>query len=116
MRYYLTFVFNVLMVVCIAQSTPVNTTTKEISYQDKKTYEIDGIFLSNEFKGARLNGVSLRSDTITITIEAENEPINTSPWYAFKIWASSTKNVVLHFNYVNGLQRYFPKLSKDGTH
>ncbi len=114
MRNPLILIFCVLNLWCYAQSTPVDTSTRDITYQEKKTFEVEGIFLSNQFKGARLNGVSISGDTLTIRIEAENQPINTSPWYAFKIWSSSSKDVVLHFNYVNGLHRYFPKLSSDG--
>ncbi len=116
MKLPLAFINCFLSVVCLAQSTAVDTSSREISYQEKKTYDVDGIFLSNEFNGARLNGVSKSNDTLTIRIEAENQPINTSPWYAFKIWTASSRDVVLHFDYIDGLHRYYPKLSKDGIH
>ena len=94
----------------------VSTLTRPIQYQLKKTYSLgNGIYCSNEFAGARLNGVVLTSDTIiTVLITSENTPINESPWYAFKIWADTIKNVQLKITYSEGVNhRYYPKISHD---
>lgn len=98
----------------LGQSTPVDTSTRDVSYQDRKTYTIDGVHLSNEFDGARLNGASGNADTIVVTISAENQPINVSPWYAFKLWSDTPREVVLHLSYEQGLHRYYPKVSTNG--
>lgn len=45
----------------------------------------------------------------------ENEPINSSPWYAFKIWSKTPKKVFLVFNYGDYQHRYISKLSKNGS-
>ncbi|MCK5730103.1 MAG: hypothetical protein KAH68_03450, partial [Draconibacterium sp.] len=95
----------------------VSTLTKPIQYQLKKTYNLgNGIYCSNEFDGARLNGVVLTNDTvITALITPENTPINGSPWYAFKIWSETEKNIQLKITYSQGVNhRYYPKLSSDG--
>jgi len=94
----------------------VSTLTKPIQYQLKKTYSLgNGIYCSNEFDGARLNGVVLTDDTIvTVLITAENTPINESPWYAFKIWSETQQKVELKITYSDGVNhRYFPKISHD---
>jgi hypothetical protein len=94
----------------------VSTLTRPIQYQLKKTYSLgNGIFCSNEFAGARLNGVVLTNDSIiTVLITSENTPINESPWYAFKIWADTIKNVQLKITYSEGVKhRYYPKISRD---
>ncbi len=94
----------------------VSTLTRPIQYQLKKTYSLgNGIYCSNEFAGARLNGVVLTNDTIiTVLITSENTPINESPWYAFKIWADTIKNVQLKITYSEGVNhRYYPKISHD---
>ena len=45
----------------------------------------------------------------------ENEPINPSPFYAFKAWSKSSKNIFLEFNYPEGYKhRYFPKILSEG--
>lgn len=95
----------------------VSTKTRPIQYQLKKTFNLgNGIYCSNDFEGARLNGVVLTDDTlITVLITPENTPINISPWYAFKIWSETKKNVRLKITYNEGVNhRYFPKLSYDG--
>jgi hypothetical protein len=96
----------------------VNTATRPIQYQLKKTYDLgNGVYLSNDFDGARMNGVALTDkDEVTVLITPENTPINPSPWYAFKIWSDNVKNIRLKITYNEGVgHRYYPKLSHDGT-
>jgi hypothetical protein len=60
-----------------------------------------------------VNDCQLKGDTIQVTIEAENEPINPSPYYGFKIWSDIEKTVLLELNYPSGRHRYWPKISND---
>ena len=95
----------------------VDTRTRPIQYQLKQTYNLgNGIFVSNDFDGARMNGVALTAnDEITVLITPENTPINESPWYAFKIWSNTPKKIHLKITYPEGVShRYYPKISKDG--
>ncbi|MEZ4985419.1 MAG: hypothetical protein R2795_10340 [Saprospiraceae bacterium] len=39
-----------------AYEKPVDTTSRPIHYQEKKTYAVDGVYADNQFDGARLNG------------------------------------------------------------
>lgn len=95
----------------------VNTQTRPVEFQLKSTFNVgNSIFCSNEFDGARLNGVALTGPgELTVLITPENTPINSSPWYAFKIWSASPQNIKLKLTYNDGVShRYYPKLSKDG--
>ena len=95
----------------------VSTLTRPVQFQLKKTFDLgNGIFCSNDFDGARLNGVVLTGDTlITVLITPENTPINSSPWYAFKVWSETKKDIRLKITYNEGVgHRYYPKLSFDG--
>ena len=98
--------------------TPVNTVSKPISIQTKTTYSLPSlnIFASNEFDGARLNGFEkLNDSTANVIIKPENEPINHSAYYAFKVWSISEKTFYLKFKYPEGHKhRYIPKLNKNG--
>jgi len=95
---------------------PVDTKTREINYQDKKTYSIsDLVFADNQFDGARLNNFTQVNDsTFQATILPENEPINPSPHYAFRIWSTQSRTVYLKLNYPTSTHRYVPKLSSNG--
>ena len=98
-------------------SKPVDTSTKEIQYQEKKIFsdEEGGVFAANNFPSARLNNFErVNSRFYNVLITPENEPINPSPWYAFKIWSGEEKNIWIRFLYEGGVHRYIPKLSKDG--
>ncbi|WP_296705624.1 M14 family metallopeptidase [Algoriphagus sp.] len=95
----------------------IETVDKPIQIQAKQVFVAgNGVFFSNEFNGARLNQVERINDTlIQITILPENEPINPSPWYAFKIWSEIPQDFWIQFSYGGiGFHRYFPKSSLDG--
>ncbi|RIA08336.1 zinc carboxypeptidase [Flavobacteriaceae bacterium MAR_2010_72] len=99
--------------------TPVDTTSKPINYQEKKTYELVdvGVFASNEFHGARLNGFEKINDsTALVLITPENTPINNSPYYAFKSWAKQPKPFYFTFKYPKGFKhRYIPKIEANNN-
>lgn len=93
---------------------PVDTRTVPIILQEKKSWNFKEVSFSNQFSGARLNGVEQVNDsTYHIKIEPENSPINPSPWYAFKAWSSTAKNVYVTFDYGSVKHRYHPKISSD---
>jgi len=96
----------------------VDTKTKSISFQKKKIFSFDesGVYFSNDFEGARLNNINqLNDSTFVLTILPENRPINPSPFYAFKIWGSSSRKVLLRFKYPYGHKhRYTPKIKSNG--
>jgi len=97
----------------------VDTKSREIQYQEKKIFsdEEGGVFATNNFPAARLNNFErVNSRFYNAFINPENEPINNSAWYAFKIWSGEEKNIWIRFLYEGGNPRYIPKLSKDGEH
>lgn len=96
----------------------VNTQTVPVNFQFKDVFDLGkGIYASNEFDGARLNGIVLLNDTIISTlISSENTPINPSPWYAFKLWADMEQEITLALTYPEDVNhRYHPKTSTDGV-
>ena len=94
----------------------VDTSPRPVQIQHRATFKFPelGISVSNEFNGARLNGILQREDTLIAWVTPENAPINPSPWYAFKIWAAEPQEVYLKLTYQDAKHRYFPKLSHDG--
>ncbi|MEL7159934.1 MAG: M14 family metallopeptidase [Bacteroidota bacterium] len=96
---------------------PVDTQTVPIELQEKRTYEFPTADLrfDNEFDGARLNDLERITDSFyVVSITPENEPINPSPWYAFRIRAERDQRIRVRISYPNGARhRYFPKLSTD---
>ena len=102
----------------VAFENPVDTASKKITPQKRRTYDVEdlGIYASNEFDGARLSGLEKANDsTAFVIINPENEPINKSPYYAFKIWSKTPEQVYLNFKYPEGFQhRYIPKIKRNG--
>lgn len=97
---------------------PVDTKTRPIQAQEKGVFEItERIFADNDFKSARLNSIQeLPDGTIEAFVAPENEPINMSPWYAFRLWSiNSSGEKTIRIGYPEGFKhRYWPKLSGDG--
>jgi hypothetical protein len=97
----------------------VDTTTKNINKQKKVIYSIAdiGVYASNKFDGARLNGFEKVNDsTVRAIIKPENTPINNSAYYSFKIWSSNKKTIYIQFDYPNGFEhRYIPKIKTIST-
>lgn len=94
------------------------TTDKEILQQNKWTigYPKDGIWISNKFSGARMNGFQkISSGHYRVDIKPEIHPINNSPWYAFKIRSDTSRIIKLELAYEHGDHRYVPKISTNGT-
>ena len=102
-----------------APSPVVPTVDKPVQRQWKGiwSFEEESVFFSNEFDGARLNGVAYDGNNhYTVWITAENTPINVSPWYAFKVWSKEPKEITVRLSYQDSRSRYYPKLSRDGIH
>ncbi len=76
-----------------------------------------GINIDHSFENARVNGCTISADNqVTIKITPENEPINNSPWYAFKASSTQNKQISVFIDYKGGDHRYSPKVSIDGEH
>ncbi|NAS32741.1 hypothetical protein GTQ40_17305 [Flavobacteriaceae bacterium R38] len=101
----------------VAFKIPVDTRSNNIQLQDRKTFFIDdlGVYASNQFDGARLNDFQKINDsTVQVIVNPENQPINKSAYYAFKVWSEKERLLYLKFQYPKGHKhRYQPKLYKD---
>lgn len=99
--------------------TPVDTSSKYIKTQQNRIYVLPevGVYASNEFDAARLNGFKLENDsTAVVIINPENTPINNSAYYAFKTWSETPKPFYFKFQYPKGYKhRYIPKLKVDNN-
>lgn len=126
-RYFSQF-FVALFIICftactsikpVSFKTPVDTTSKPIKYQTKKTFSIEdlGIYASNEFDGARLNDFYKLNDTTVVAyMEPENLPINNSAYYAFDVWSDQDQPMYISFKYPEQFKhRYHPKIKRNDT-
>lgn len=98
--------------------TAVSTVTRPVEKQWKGIFDKTGdeVFFGNDFTGARLNGVvKIDDNTFSVLITPENTPINGSPWYAFKVWSKTGKEIQIRFDYPQNVRhRYNAKISNDG--
>ncbi|WP_316848868.1 M14 family metallopeptidase [Pedobacter agri] len=97
-----------------------STTDKPVERQWRGVYKTDSdnVFFGNNFTGASLHGVRFVPDTgYVVSIKPENQPVNGSPWYAFKVWAQKPEKIKIKFTYPGKYRhRYDAKISRDGIH
>lgn len=95
----------------------IDTRNKPIIEQVKKTYHLPelGVYVSNNFSGARLSGVFTNgAKSLIADIQPENTPINNSAYYAFKVWADKQDTISVSLKYPKKYNhRYTPKIYRD---
>ena len=75
-----------------------------------------GVKVLTDFQGGNINGCEFSSDgRLTISVAPENEPINSSPWYAFRLLADAMTDVAIVLDYGAYKHRYTPDFSIDGV-
>jgi len=100
-----------------AAATPA--TEARAALQVRRVWRFDesagAVEIDNDFSGARVNGcerVGERDYKIVIT--PENEPINPSPWYAFRVRAEAEQEVTIRLVIAASKARPWPYASTDG--
>lgn len=69
--------------------------------------------LDADFPGARMSACKAKKKRFIIEISPENEPINPSPWYAFRVTPKQAGEVTVQIKYKGAKHRYRPKRSAD---
>ncbi|MFQ3220972.1 MAG: hypothetical protein ACJAUL_001750 [Paraglaciecola sp.] len=73
--------------------------------------------ITADFSTARMDKCSVVAENeFFITLTPENTPINSSPWYAFKVEADKPTNIKIIMTIQGDKHRYLPKVSKDSKH
>jgi hypothetical protein len=79
--------------------------------------EFDAVSFTANFETGKLNSCAQLSENhYLLTTDAENRPINPSPWYAFKVEPKQgvkTKLIKITIQAVQAKPRYLPKMSLD---
>jgi hypothetical protein len=71
--------------------------------------------LTSDFAAGRMDECKRTGENeYLITLVPENTPINSSPWYAFKIQAEQTTDIIITMKVKGDKHRYPPKISRDG--
>lgn len=93
---------------------PVDTSTKSVTSPERKVFKLDkSVYLDNSFKSAHADKVERTDTAYVVQIKPENEPINWSPWYAFKMWSKKDTTVQVILDFMDYKSRYWPKYSYD---
>jgi predicted deacylase len=78
------------------------------------TCRYDGLAFDADFSAGRLNGCLRTGDAYTLFIRPEDEPINPSPWYAFRVVSERVRTLTLTLDYGETRHRYAPVTGGDG--
>lgn len=74
------------------------------------------VSFNKDFEGGHLEQCKQLADNyFELSFTPENRPINSSPWYAFKIHSKTPKTLKLKLSFDGDAPRYLPKVSHDGV-
>ena len=101
-------------------ATPA-TATPRAELQERRSWTFattaPAVTFDNQFPCARVNRCEeIAPHDYRITITPENDPINPSPWYAFRVRADAPTDITVRFVIATKTARPRPRLSTDGTH
>lgn len=75
----------------------------------------DALDVTDDFAGGAMGTCEYDGNKrITLRLLPEDEPINKSPWYAFRVRSASDRELTVVLDYGDYQHRYVPKLSDDG--
>jgi hypothetical protein len=100
-----------------ALSAPLPAAEVKVVLQQRQAWSFpeDGVTFDNQFPGARVNELHrVGPREYRVVIRPENQPINGSPWYAFRVTASNRVALTIRLTYPYSNHRYHPKTSRDG--
>jgi len=73
--------------------------------------------ITTDFSTGRMDECTLvTKNEYLITLIPENTPINSSPWYAFKVQAEQARDITITMQVRGDKHRYPPKVSRDGKY
>lgn len=81
----------------------------------RKSCSAPGYLIDAHFDGGNFHRCHVGADgAAVIELRPENQPINPSPWYAFRVNAQDTGPMQLQLDFGDARPRYRPKISVDG--
>jgi murein tripeptide amidase MpaA len=84
--------------------------------RSKQTCSTGNVRLTADFSTGRMDECKLVSkNEYLITLVPENTPINSSPWYAFKVQAEKKTDITIIMKVRGDKHRYPPKVSVNGS-
>jgi hypothetical protein len=106
---YALLFFTVLLSSCISTSSETSNNAQACN---------QGVIrLTTDFATGRMDKCEKgENNEYVITLIAEKTPINSSPWYAFKIVADQQTTIKITMKVQGDKHRYLPKISLDGIH
>ncbi|MFT5756409.1 MAG: hypothetical protein ACI9LM_001126 [Alteromonadaceae bacterium] len=106
---FLSVILSVLLSSCTSTSTDTSN--------NGQACDQGSIRLTTDFVTGRMDKCEQgNNNEYVITLVAEKTPINSSPWYAFKIVADQPARIKITMKVQGDKHRYPPKISEDGIH
>ena len=73
------------------------------------------LLFDTDFEGARINQCTQTGpNQYSLVTYPEAKPINSSPWYAFKVISERARTIEVYLHYAHHKHRYPPKISTNG--
>ncbi len=87
-----------------------------VALEARRTWEFGEVHFSNDFPSGRLAACEqIGPGEFRAVVTPENQPINRSPWYAFKVWSERRQSILVCLTNTYSPLRGRPWLSREGT-
>ena len=74
------------------------------------------VSIEANFDGANMGRCEVVGErSFRLYLSPEDNPINNSPWYAFRVWSEQERMVYIQLSYGSFKHRYAPKISDDSN-
>ena len=102
-----------------ATTQPAGNAAIKVALQERRSWTFSDpapvVTFDNQFSGARVNDCTqMGPHDYRILITPENEPINPSPWYAFRVKASAPVEITVRLAIATAKSRPRARVSEDG--
>ena len=100
-----------------ADKTPLAIVRKQVNSENiaNKSCDAGPVTLTADFSAGRMDECKrVAENEFEIVLVPENTPINSSPWYAFKVQAEQNTDIKITMRVRGDEHRYPPKISRDG--
>ena len=100
----------------LLSTIPLVFASSVLASESTPVCESENLKVFTDFQGGNIAACDFsKRGALRVQIEPENTPINSSPWYAFRVQASEKSDVRVVLNYGEFKHRYTPDISFDGV-
>ena len=108
-------IYNILPLVFVTLLFGCQSSLQQAEHSVSSSCQLGQVKVETNFATGRMGVCEKKAENLfAVTLTPENTPINSSPWYAFKVSAQQATEIQIQVSVEGDKHRYPPKISVDG--